>query len=196
MTRQQNDHLALTPNAHSRTCGLLPHKITFAASTSLSLSFLSSITTSWPFPYQSSLCCCRFLSPVLTLAAMVVRRTDLRGKSGPGKSPGGVLVQGQVCACLLSIFATVSNGVDTCRQVPLCWHASQCPWHRRGRCLFRYRDADADVKPPVTTTEEETGVELAALWETVSNLASSLMWRTLQYVDRAASHGGAHHEAV
>ena len=77
----------------------------------------------------------------------------------------------------------VSNGVDTCRQVPVCWHASQCPWHRRGRCLFRHRDADADVKPPVTRTEEEIVVELAAFWEAVSKLASSLMWRAGLFVD-------------
>ena len=35
---------------------------------------------------------------------------------------------GSTCL-VLSVFATVSNGVD---KVPLCWHASQCPRHRRG----------------------------------------------------------------
>ena len=54
-------------------------------------------------------------------------------------------------------FAMVSNGVDTCRQVLLCQHASQCPRLHRGRCLFQHRDADADVKPLVTRTEEEIG---------------------------------------
>ena len=44
-----------------------------------------------------------------------------------------------------------------CRQIPLCWHASKCPWPRSGRYLFRHRDADADVKPPVTRMEEEIG---------------------------------------
>ena len=65
----------------------------------------------------------------------------------------------------------------------LCWHASQCPWHRRGRCLFRHRDDDAGVKPPMTRKEEEIGAELAALWAAVSKMASSLMWRTGQKVD-------------
>ena len=23
-------------------------------------------------------------------------------------------------------------------RVPLCWHGAQCPWHRRGRCLFKH----------------------------------------------------------
>ena len=69
--------------------------------------------------------------------------------------------------CLLSVFAMVLNGVDTCR-VPLCWHASRCPRHRRGRCLFRHRDVDADVKPSRTRTEEEMGAEeLAVLWRAV-----------------------------
>ena len=54
------------------------------------------------------------------------------------------------------------------------------PWNRRDRCVFRHRDADTDVKPPVTRTEEEIGVELAALWEAVSKLACSLLWRTGQ----------------
>ena len=86
--------------------------------------------------------------------------------------------------------AMVSSGVDTYRQFLLCWHASQCPWHRRGRCLFRHRGADADVKPPVTRTEEEIWVELAALGKTVSKSASSMMWRTGHFVDvsRAESH--------
>ena len=64
---------------------------------------------------------------------------------------------------MLSIFAMVSDGVD--------------------RCLFLHRDPDADVKPPVTRTEEEIGVELAVLWKTVSKLASSLTRRTGQLVD-------------
>ena len=46
-----------------------------------------------------------------------------------------------------------------------------------------YASADADMKPLVTRTEEEIGVELAALWKTVSKLASSLMWRTGQFAD-------------
>ena len=70
-------------------------------------------------------------------------------------------------------FCDVSSGVDTCR-VPLCWRASQCPWHRRGRCLFWHLDADAGVKPPMTRTDEEMGAELAALWKAVSKLAATL----------------------
>ena len=81
-----------------------------------------------------------------------------------------------------SVFALVSTGVDT---VLLCWHASQCPWHRRGRCLFWHRDDDAGVKPPMTRTEEEIGAELAALSAAVSKMTSSLMWRTGQKVDAA-----------
>ena len=95
---------------------------------------------------------------------------------------------------VLSVFAMVSNGVDT---VPLCWHASQCPWHRRGRCLFRHRTDDAGVKPSMTGTEEDIGAELAALWAAVSKMASSLMWRTGQEiaVPMPQIKGGAHHEA-
>ena len=74
----------------------------------------------------------------------------------------------------------VSNGVDT---VPLCWHASQCPWHRRGRCLFRHQVDDAGVKPPMTRTEEEIGAELPAIWAAVSKMASSLVWRTGHEID-------------
>ena len=51
---------------------------------------------------------------------------------------------------------------------------------RKGRCLFRHRDDDAGV---MTRTEEEVGVELAALWAAASKLASSMMWRTGQKVD-------------
>ena len=54
-------------------------------------------------------------------------------------------------------FCMISNGVDT---VLLCWQASQCPWHRRGR----HRDDDAGVMPPMTRTEEDIGAELAAVW--------------------------------
>ena len=61
--------------------------------------------------------------------------------------------------------------------------ASQCPWHRRGRCLFWHRVDDAGVKPPMTRSEDEIGVELAALWAAVSKMASSWMWRTGQCVD-------------
>ena len=105
---------------------------------------------------------------------------------------GSVVATEGGSACLLSVFAMISNGVDTCREVLLCWHASQCPCHRRGRCLFRHRDVDADVKPPMTRTEEEIGVELAALWKAVSKLASSLMaYRAVCRCARAASHGGA-----
>ena len=80
----------------------------------------------------------------------------------------------------LSVFCMVSNGVDT---VPLCWHALQCPWHRRGRCLFQHRVDDAGVKPPMSRTEEETGAELATLWAAVSKLECSLMWRTGHEID-------------
>ena len=53
---------------------------------------------------------------------------------------------------VLSDFAMVSNGVNT---VPSCWHASQCPWHRR--CLFQHRVVDACVKPPMTRKEGDIG---------------------------------------
>ena len=81
----------------------------------------------------------------------------------------------------ISSFVHFCKGLKyTCHQVLLCWHASQCPWNSRDRCVFRHRGADTDVKPLVTRTEEEIGVELAALWEAVSKLACSLMWRTGQ----------------
>ena len=56
------------------------------------------------------------------------------------------------------------------------------PWSACGTAEVD-ASSDADVKPLVTRTEEEIGVELAALWKTVSKLASSLMWRTGQFDD-------------
>ena len=50
------------------------------------------------------------------------------------------------------------------RQVLLCWHGSQCPWHPRGRCLFRRCEAENDVKRPATSEVEEIRAELKALW--------------------------------
>ena len=58
---------------------------------------------------------------------------------------------------------------------------SQCPWHRKGRCLFRHWDGDAGMTPPMTRTEEEIGTELAAIWAAVSK--TSLMWRTGHEID-------------
>ena len=60
------------------------------------------------------------------------------------------------------------------RHVPLCWHGAQCPWHRRGRCLFKHREAE---RSPVTG-ENEIKAELNALWTALKKLAASLMWRT------------------
>ena len=60
------------------------------------------------------------------------------------------------------------------RRVPLCWHGAQCPWHRRGRCLFKHREAE---RIPVTG-ENEFKAELNALWTALKKLAASLMWRT------------------
>ena len=42
----------------------------------------------------------------------------------------------------------------------------------------------------MTRTEEEIGVELAALWAAVSKMASSLMWRTGQCVDVPVKQSG------
>ena len=60
------------------------------------------------------------------------------------------------------------------RRVPLCWHGAQCPWHRRGRCLFKHREAE---RSPVTG-ENEITAELNAFWTALKKLAASLMWRT------------------
>ena len=60
------------------------------------------------------------------------------------------------------------------RQVPLCWHAAQCPWHRRGRCLLKHQEAAKSL----ATGEEEIKAELNALWTALKKLTASLMWRT------------------
>ena len=60
------------------------------------------------------------------------------------------------------------------RRVPLCWHGAQCPWHRRGRCLFKHQEVE---RSPITG-ENEFKAELNALWTALKKLAASLMWRT------------------
>ena len=60
------------------------------------------------------------------------------------------------------------------QRVPLCWHGAQCPWHRRGRCLFKHREIG---RSPITG-ENEFKAELNALWTALKKLAASLMWRT------------------
>ena len=69
---------------------------------------------------------------------------------------------------------TFRRPFDRTRHVPLCWHGAQCPWHRRGRCLFKHREAE---RSPVTG-ENEIKAELNALWTALKKLAASLMWRT------------------
>jgi len=59
------------------------------------------------------------------------------------------------------------------RHVPLCWHGAQCPWHRRGRCLFKHEARKSSV-----TGEKEIKAEMNALWTALRKLAASLMWRT------------------
>ena len=44
------------------------------------------------------------------------------------------------------------------------------------------------MNSPVARTEGEFGMELATLWEAVSKMASSLVWRTGRYVDVPVSH--------
>ena len=93
----------------------------------------------------------------------------------------------EVCACLLSIFAMVSNGVDTCRQVPLCWHASQCPMAPQWSMPL----ADADVKPPVTRTEEGGWGGLGGLPEDCQQVGVffDVAYRAVCRRARAASNG-------
>ena len=55
------------------------------------------------------------------------------------------------------------------QRVPLCWHGAQCPWHRRGRCLFMHREVE---RGPVTGGNE-TKAELNALWTALKKLAAS-----------------------
>ena len=57
------------------------------------------------------------------------------------------------------------------RQVPLCWHGAQCPWHRRGRCHFGHQGASV-------TGLEWIKAELKTLWTALRKLSASLMWRT------------------
>ena len=58
--------------------------------------------------------------------------------------------------------------------VPACWHGDECPWHKRGRCLFKHC-----LPPPVELTGGEVPVEqqLRDLRRTLQRLAAAVMWR-------------------
>ena len=58
--------------------------------------------------------------------------------------------------------------------VPECWHGDVCPWHKRGRCLFKHC-----LPPPVELTGGEVPVEqqLRDLRRTLQRLAAAVMWR-------------------
>ena len=67
---------------------------------------------------------------------------------------------------------------------------------RRGRCLFQHRDSDADVKPPLTRTEED-GVGVGGVLEGCQQVGGffDVAYRAVCRCSHAANHGGAHHEA-
>ena len=70
------------------------------------------------------------------------------------------------------------------------------PWHRRGRCFFRHRDPDTGVKLPMTRTEEESGGVGGLLGGCQQGgVFVDVAHRAVCRCARAASHGGAHHEA-
>ena len=58
--------------------------------------------------------------------------------------------------------------------VPECWHGDECPWHKRGRCLFKHC-----APPPVELTGGEVPVEqqLRDLRRALQRLAAAVMWR-------------------
>ena len=58
--------------------------------------------------------------------------------------------------------------------VPECWHGDVCPWHKRGRCLFKH-----SAPPPVGLTGGEVPVEqqLRDLRRALQRLAAAVMWR-------------------
>ena len=58
--------------------------------------------------------------------------------------------------------------------VPECWHGDECPWHKRGRCLFKHC-----ALPPVELTGGEVPVEqqLRDLRRALQRLAAAVMWR-------------------
>ena len=58
--------------------------------------------------------------------------------------------------------------------VPECWHGDVCPWHKRGRCLFKHC-----TPPPVGLTGGEVPVEqqLRDLRRALQRLAAAVMWR-------------------
>ena len=58
--------------------------------------------------------------------------------------------------------------------VPECWHGDVCPWHKRGRCLFKHC-----APPPVRLTDGEVPVEqqLRDLRRALQRLAAAVMWR-------------------
>ena len=58
--------------------------------------------------------------------------------------------------------------------VPECSHGDECPWHKRGRCLFKHC-----ALPPVGLTGGEVPVEqqLRDLRRALQRLAAAVMWR-------------------
>ena len=58
--------------------------------------------------------------------------------------------------------------------VPECWHVDVCPWHKRGRCLFKIC-----APPPVELTGGEVPDEqqLRDLRRALQRLAAAVMWR-------------------
>ena len=58
--------------------------------------------------------------------------------------------------------------------VPECWHGDECPWHKRGRCLFKHC-----ALPAVGLTGGEVLVEqqLRDLRRALQRLAAAVMWR-------------------
>ena len=58
--------------------------------------------------------------------------------------------------------------------VPECWHGDECPWHKRGRCLFKHC-----APPSVELTGGDVPVEqqLRYLRRASQRLAAAVMWR-------------------
>ena len=58
--------------------------------------------------------------------------------------------------------------------VPECWHGDECPWHKRGRCLFKHC-----APPSVELTGGDVPVEqqLRDLRRALQRLAAAVMWR-------------------
>ena len=92
-------------------------------------------------------------------------------KSRKRERPFGSGVLPSLC---FSTSNVVRSSCQLMSTVPECWHGDVCPWHKRGRCLFKHC-----APPPVELTGGEMPVEqqLRDLGRALERLAAVVMWR-------------------